>query len=721
METQLKSLSLTRIRTKLTALLLIFGVVPAVTILAVYIASQSEFQDAFRRVVQVEATTVGDVIDRNLFERYGDVQAFGLNNAAQDPTNWRNQSDDNPLIHAMNGYMTGYGLYKLMLLLDEQGDVLAVNTVDALGQPLDTSQLYRQNFADAKWFRNAMTGDFLVGSNGLTGTAVEQPSRNEIINSIYGDDDYVITFSAPVTDNSGRSIGVWINFADFGLVEQIVEQSYQGLAAQGESEAEITVLDPEGRIIVDYDPAGQGWSTYTRNWDIVGQLNLAELGVEAAVAAVNGEVGSMDSLHARKGILQASGFAHSDGAYDYPGLGWSVLVRIPHEQVYAAIFDVRNTMLFAIAACIAAILVAGFFAGTSAAKPIRRLTTAMSNLADGDNTVEIPETDRKDEIGEMALTVQVFKENAIEVDRMRKEQAEQDRRAQEKDRQLQEEKRQAMLDLANAFESSVKTVVEAVSATALQIQQRAQSMSAATEQTKTQATTVSAASEEATSNVQTVASATEELTASIGEISQQVTKSSAITSDASDRAEKSNQQVETLVAAAQKIGAVVSLIQEIAEQTNLLALNATIEAARAGDMGKGFAVVASEVKSLANQTARATEEIGVQITSMQGATSDSAASIRDISEIIKEINEIATTIASAVEEQGSATEEISRNIQQAAAGTQDVSANIDGVAQAVVQAGKSADEMLSASDELARQAQALSGEVDRFLTRVRET
>jgi methyl-accepting chemotaxis protein len=515
-----------------------------------------------------------------------------------------------------------------------------------------------------------------------------------------------------VKDASGQVIGAWVNFADFGLVEEIVGQSHAGMAALGQTQAEITVLDPEGRVIVDYDPSGLGWSKYQRNWDVIGKLDLAEMGVEAAAAAVSGESGSMDSLHARKQVLQAAGYAHTDGAYDYPGLGWSVLVRIPHEQAYETVRDVKRMMLIAIAACVVIIMAAGLFAGTSAARPIRKLTEAMFRLAEGDKSVEIPATERKDEIGEMAKTVEVFKENALEMARMLEAQA-------EKDRQAEEEKRRAMLELADSFEVSVKTVVDAVSATAVQMQQRAQAMSATAEQTKMQASAVSSASEEAASNVQTVASATEELTASIGEIGQQVAKSSTIAGDAADQAEKSNVQVEGLVAAAQNIGDVVGLIQDIAEQTNLLALNATIEAARAGEAGKGFAVVASEVKSLATQTAKATEEIRGQITAMQGATSDSVAAIRGIGKIIKEINEIATTIASAVEEQSSATQEISRNVQQASAGTQEVSANIDGVAQAAGETGRSTSEMLSASGELAQQAKALTGEVEKFLQRVR--
>jgi len=211
-----------RIRTKLTALVLLFGVVPALAMFAVYSASESEFRDASRNSVLQEAVKIGDVIDRNLFERYGDVQAFGLNTAALDAANWRNPSEGNSLVHAMNGYMTGYGIYKLMMLVDSQGGVLAVNTVDSRGQPLDTSQLYQKSFADAEWFRKAMAGDFLNGSNGFTGTAVGQPARHEVVHALYGEDDFAITFSAPVKDASGRVIGVWVNFADFGLVEQIV-------------------------------------------------------------------------------------------------------------------------------------------------------------------------------------------------------------------------------------------------------------------------------------------------------------------------------------------------------------------------------------------------------------------------------------------------------------------------------------------------------------------
>jgi methyl-accepting chemotaxis protein len=389
-----------QIRTKLSVLFLAFGVLPALAIFLVYEFSLPQFEKPFMDKAEHAAKSINDVIDRNLFERYGDVQAFGLNAAAADPVNWGVATPDNPLIAAMNGYMTGYGIYQLMVLVDTTGRVQAVNTVNPTGAALDTRSIYQMRFDNASWFQKVMTGEFLKGSNGLTGTVVEQPMNREVVSKLYGDDGYTMVFAAPVKDSAGRVIGVWANFADFGLVEDIVATFYKDLAAQGAPETEITILDPQGQIIVDYDPKGQGWSEYKRNPEVIGKFNLADKGVEAAERAVKGETGSIVATHARKGIEQISGFHHSVGAYDYPGLGWSILVRNSKEEAFAAIHSVEIVMEIALAIAAIAILVLGVFIGTMAARPIVAIAGAMERIKEGDTDVDL-ETKSKDEIGRM--------------------------------------------------------------------------------------------------------------------------------------------------------------------------------------------------------------------------------------------------------------------------------------------------------------------------------
>ncbi|MBE9556226.1 MAG: HAMP domain-containing protein [Proteobacteria bacterium] len=352
-----------------------------------------------------------------------------------------------------------------------------------------------------------------------------------------------------------------------------------------------------------------------------------------------------------------------------------------------------------------------YVTGSTITKPIAYLTTVMEKLADGDLEVEV-ETARRDELGKMAVAVQVFKDNAGEKIRLEQEQEASKQRA-------EEEKRQTMMEMADRFERQVKQVVDGVSSSATEMQATAQQMSATAEETTQQSASVAAASDEATANVQTVAATAEELSASIAEIGRQVNQSATIAANAVDEAEATNSTVQGLAEAASKIGDVVKLINEIAGQTNLLALNATIEAARAGEAGKGFAVVAGEVKNLANQTAKATQDISDQITAIQDETNDAVGAIERIRDVITEVNEIATTIATAVEQQGVSTQEIARNVMQAARGTQEVNQNIENVSKAAGETGTAAGQVLTASQEMSRQAEGLRGEVDKFLQEVR--
>ena len=497
--------------------------------------------------------------------------------------------------------------------------------------------------------------------------------------------DTMSVFAPTPVAKGGQHIGVFDPGAAFGA--KFVETAKQRF------KADVSVLVPDGagfKAMATTLAAGPALSSEDHQAGLKGQSTIRRLEIGGKpMAAIAGQI------------------------LNFSGDPVAVLEVVKDISAYADLESKSRRDLFLTSFVV--LLGAGLLGWASAGpigRGLRRSTEALERLAKGDLAVEVTGADRGDELGTLARSLQVFRQNSIEMKRLAEEQEETKRRA-------EADKRAALNALAREFEENVGNVVTGLSETSVRMQSSSQQMSATAEETSRQSTTVAAAAEQAASNVQTVATAAEELSSSISEIGRQVSQSARIASKAVAEAKETDVKVQGLADAAQKIGEVVQLITDIAAQTNLLALNATIEAARAGEAGKGFAVVASEVKSLANQTAKATEEIGAQIASIQNATRDSVEAIKSIGTTIGEINEIATTIAAAVEEQGAATQEIARNVQQAASGTNEVTANIAGVNKAAAQTGSVAAEVLDASSELSKQSQRLQDQVGSFLKAIK--
>lgn len=370
-----------------------------------------------------------------------------------------------------------------------------------------------------------------------------------------------------------------------------------------------------------------------------------------------------------------------------------------------------KSQLMIVSVVILAVLLIGglltYLSITSITRPIGKMIGAMKSLADGKTDVEVPAVGQKDEIGQMAETVVIFKDNSIERTRLTQ--------ASEKEQETRAA-RQTMVDgLISSFRETVQGVLETVSSNTEQMEAGAKTLSATAKETTEQALVVAAASEEASQNVQSVAASTEQLSSAIGEISQQITQTNLIVGKAREATTLTDEKITGLATAANKIGEVISLIQDIAEQTNLLALNATIESARAGEAGKGFAVVAAEVKTLATQTASATEAISEQISNIQKETEASVVAIQGIAETMLEVSGATETIAAAAEEQGASTAEISENIQQASIGSNEVSMNITQVSTAADQSQNSADQLLLAAQDVSTNAEKMRTVIDQFL------
>jgi methyl-accepting chemotaxis protein len=349
--------------------------------------------------------------------------------------------------------------------------------------------------------------------------------------------------------------------------------------------------------------------------------------------------------------------------------------------------------------------------GRMIAAPVREMTAAMRRLADGDLGIALTASGRRDEIGDMAETLAVFRDN---MERNRQLEAEQ-----AKAQAAREARARKLEELIARFETDSVAVLQQVSDAGGRMGEAALQLTSLAQQATSESATVASAAIQATANVQTVATAAEELSSSVSEIGRQVATSAQVARRAVGEAEQTNRTVQTLSVTADRITEIVNLISDIASQTNLLALNATIEAARAGEAGKGFAVVASEVKSLASQTAKATDEIAAQVSAVQSATQEAIGAIRGIAATIAEINEISSAIAAAVEQQGAATLEIARNTVEAAAGTEQVTNSIGRVRSGAEKTGSAAGDVQDRAEGLNTKAGHLSRRIEQFLSEVR--
>ncbi|MDY0242224.1 MAG: methyl-accepting chemotaxis protein [Rhodospirillaceae bacterium] len=456
-------------------------------------------------------------------------------------------------------------------------------------------------------------------------------------------------------------------------------------------------------------------------------LNGLNLGGQGFVFLVDGTGKILVHPDARK-VLTPSGLDPTRLRVDtddsvirfYPIAGltaakWYAGVSIDRAKAYAPLRHLSNILILSVLSSM--ILVLLLLAGLIVrlvSRPLVRLTEAMTALSRNQLDVSIPGLERRDELGAMASTLAVFRNNAQEVTRLQKEQ--------ETTRLKAEEQRHALMErLAQSFETKVSSLIQDMFAAAQEMGGMMTQLGASMKNARDGSDTIAHATDETSANVQNVAASTEEMSVSVEDIAKRIAESSDIATRAALGAENARQTIEELARQSESVGDIVKLINDIASQTNLLALNATIEAARAGDAGKGFAVVAGEVKVLASQTAKATGEIAAQIQVIQDATQKAVEEIRGIAQVAEQSRELATAIASAAEQQDAATREISQNVNRVSQGTQAVVVNIRGVRTIVIEASQQASAVQDAAGTLLDRFKTLDEQVKLFVESVRSS
>jgi methyl-accepting chemotaxis protein len=636
-------------------LIVSFGITAALGLSAVALLSYRQSRATLWRNAEAslgqQAFALADKIDRNLFERYGDVQAFAFHPGAR--------GSQSQVSDAANFFMQAYGLYDLAIVADRDGRIVSANTVTFEGKPLDTKALIGRSVRGEDWFEACLAGKVRKGES-----FVSDVKEDAMVAEVYRNRGIAMNFSAPVFDEGGNVTRVWSNRASWERITRQITREHLAAAGEAKNSLYVQLVNKAGLLIEDANEAQ------------LFKANLLENGSIAAKLAIAGKDGFSEEKDS-KGVDTLVGYVAQKGYGPFKGNGWGILLSQPSRDASAAAVELGWFIAGAgVVIALLCVVVAGYVA-KNVAEPLVEAMHVIEAVGQGDLSRKV-NVIGQDEVARLSIAFNQM------VDRMRE-----------------------TIRMIRVHSVGVGGSGEEIAGLSHQ-------MTEAANATSTQANVVSAASEEIATTIQVLASSSTEMMASIQEISRNTAKASQISQSAVISAQNTNKIMGKLETSSNEVGKVIQLINSIAEQTNLLALNATIEAARAGEAGKGFAVVAHEVKALAEQTAKATEEIESRIAAIRTDSKGAAHAIEEVTQVIEQINHISTTIAAAVEEQTATTNDISRSMEEVVVGSKEISSNITQVATAAHMTTSAANEARTSSENLDRMSGELAELVSTF-------
>ena len=724
------------ITAKLTVLFVLFGFVPMVIVGVIAYNAGLTIEDSVGTRFQAISEGVADTIDRNLFERYGDVQAFGLNQVLDQKAAWyRAEGEDNPIRQIMDQYVDTYDLYSLSLLVDLDGRVIAVNSKDADGKPIQSRDLYKKNYSESAWFlalkarQFTTTMPFAAPDNQVaTGTYIEDLHVDPDVKTAYpGDDGLTLSFSAPVY-RKGTVVAYWSNRAKFSVVEDILRVAQQGMKKSGFSRSGVLLLDKDGKILADYDPTGAGTDQFRHDWTSLMTTNLADRGSRAAKGAAAGKPGFTIEPHHRSGVPQLIGYTHLKGALGYPGMNWSVLILVDHADATAGARAINRNVLIAVLVCLAIILSLGVGIGRFGAKGILSVSEGVRKLAAGELGTRVLVTSR-DEVGMLAQGFNRMGETlqaTVAAEQARTGKMEQFLLGAKRvlanlaQGDLTEQLTMACEGDLDQIKRSINGAIGNLTVSLSTVREAAECVETGSGEITRGNEDLSKRTSEQAASLEETSSAMEEMTSTMKQNADNARQANQLAVAARDVADKGGaittkavEAMSEISKSSKKIADIITVIDEIAFQTNLLALNAAVEAARAGEHGRGFAVVAAEVRNLAQRSATAAKEI-------KGLIKESLQQVNEGCELVNHSGKTLQEIVTSVKQVTDIIEEITAASQEQASGIDQVNTSIMQIDQATQQNAALVEETTAASKFMRAHSQALMEQVNSFKIDVSE-
>jgi methyl-accepting chemotaxis protein len=720
---------------KLLGTFLALGLIPliAVSIFSYRSAESALVAAAGTRVEDVAFNAI-DKLDRNLFERYGDVQAFAVSAPARsmDPDRMRGWMDT-----MMGAYAP---IYKLMAVADAHGRIVAVNGVDLDGRPLPaTSRLLQQDVSRERWFREAFEGRISDGA-----AFVEDLHHDALMKTVYGaadGADLAMSFTAPIKDVDGTIVGVWTNRFNWEVGTKVLADVQQRAQASGMTTLRLGLVGANGTLLAGSDAA-----------DILRTSFADRPSVRAAATAPTGYLAGHSLANSDEAL---EGWARSAGFATYAGIGWTVISSQDQSEILRPARQLGMTTFVAVGLAAVVIGVGAWTMARYLVRRIDRVGAIAHRLAQGDLR-ETLEADSTDELGKMAAAMSQVIGYQRQMAALATTVAAGDLTAQIQPksdhdalgaafeamvtnlRSLIGQVRASADGLANtsgqlgqaASQTSgvVQQVTQAVQNVAMGAQdtsRSAQTSNEAVDQLSQAIDSIARGAADQARQVQTAASTTGQMAASIDQVASNAQAVAAASQETKVSAEYGAQavretvegmreiqavvstaagKVEELGRLGEKIGAVVETIDDIAEQTNLLALNAAIEAARAGEHGRGFAVVADEVRKLAERSQRETKAISDLIREVQSGTKDAVTAMEIGSVKVEQGTLKADQAGASLGEILTAVEATVRQVSGIAASAQEMSAGARAVVDTMSGISAVVEENTAATEEMAAQA-----------------